>query len=69
MLSKKRYNKMVLTAVTVLLSALFISCASAKKAENNNPKQAEEQNKDSVEQFIPTHPPVVIPHSWRGAME
>jgi hypothetical protein len=26
MLSKKRYNKMVLTAVTVLLSALFISC-------------------------------------------
>ena len=68
MLSKKRYNKMVLTAVTVLLSALFISCASAKKAENNT-EQTEEQNKDSVEQFIPTHPPVVIPHSWRGAME
>lgn len=56
---------MVLTAVTVLLSALFISCASAKKAENKNPKQAEKQNKDSEEQFIPTHPPVVIPHSWR----
>ena len=44
MLSKKRYNKMVLTAVTVLLSALFISCASAKKAENNT-EQTEEQNK------------------------
>ena len=67
MLSKKRYNKMVLTAVTVLLSALFISCAASKKAENNNTEQAEEQNKDSVEQFIPTHPPVVIPHSWRDA--
>ena len=26
MLSKKRYNKMVLTAVTMLLSTLFISC-------------------------------------------
>ena len=63
MLSKKRYNKMVLTAVTVLLSALFISCASVKKAVNNT-EQTEEQNKDSVEQFIPTHPPVVIPHSW-----
>ena len=69
MLSKRTYNKMVLTAVTVLLSALFISCASAKKAGNNNTEQTEEQKKDSVEQFIPTHPPVVIPHSWRGAME
>ncbi len=57
---------MVLTAVTVLLSALFISCAASKKAENNT-EQTEEQNKDSVEQFIPTHPPVVIPHSWRDA--
>jgi len=66
MLSKKRYNKIVLTAVTVLLSALFISCAASKKAENNT-EQTEEQNKDSVEQFIPTHPPVVIPHSWRDA--
>ena len=57
---------MVLTAVTVLLSTLFISCAASKKAGNNT-EQTEEQNKDSVEQFIPTHPPVVIPHSWRDA--
>lgn len=57
---------MVLTAVTVLLSALFISCAASKKAENNT-EQTEGQNKDSGEQFIPTHPPVVIPHSWRDA--
>jgi hypothetical protein len=67
MLSKKRYNKMALTAVTVLLSALFISCVASKKAGNNNTEQTEEQKKDSGEQFIPTHPPVVIPHSWRDA--
>lgn len=66
MLNKKKDNKMALTAVTVLLSALFISCVASKKAENNT-EQTEEQNKDSVEQFIPTHPPVVIPHSWRDA--
>lgn len=57
---------MALTAVTVLLSALFISCVASKKAENNT-EQTEEQKKDSVEQFIPTHPPVVIPHGWRDA--
>lgn len=66
MLSKERDNKMALTAVTVLLSALFISCAASKKAENNT-EQTEEQKKDSGEQFIPTHPPVVIPHGWRDA--
>lgn len=66
MLSKRTYNKMALTAVTVLLSALFISCVASKKAENNT-EQTEEQKKDSVEQFIPTHPPVVIPHGWRDA--
>lgn len=58
---------MALTAVTMLLSTLFISCAASKKAGNNNTEQTEEQKKDSVEQFIPTHPPVVIPHSWRDA--
>ena len=31
--------------------------------ENDKQPQA-----DSVDVFVPTHPPVVVPHSWRGGV-
>ena len=67
-MQSKIYNKaMKLTAATVLSSALVCSCASTRtnkqEDKDSKPKQ------DSVDVFVPTHPPVVVPHSWREEMD
>ncbi len=39
----------------------FCACATSREV-NEKPQQTER-----VDAFIPTHPPVVVPHSWRDA--
>ena len=67
MRNRQRNQAMMLTAATVLSSALACSCSSTRaekqQAENDKPKH------DSVEVFVPTHPPVIIPHTWREEMK
>ncbi len=53
---------MLAVAVILLPLAYFCSCATSRKM--NKPTEKHSQS-DSVDVFVPTHPPVVIPHSWR----
>ena len=57
-----------MSAVAVLLLSLtsICSCASSRKMNDETDKIP---NADSVEIFVPTHPPVVVPHSWREGRE
>lgn len=51
------------TAIIVLSSGLFGACSTSKSSvEKSSPKQTPT---DSVKEFVPLHPPVVIPHSWK----
>jgi hypothetical protein len=64
MQSKKQYTNTLLAIVLILLSlAGMCSCAANKKMEKQR-----EISKDSVDVFIPSHPPVIIPHTWREEM-
>ncbi len=48
----------------VLLSSAWLSlCAANKNVSPERESQTEET--DSVGEFVPTHPPVVVPHPWR----
>lgn len=54
-----------MTAVA-LSSLLLCSCASSRKA-----KSAETMPKskgDTVDGFVPTHPPIVVKKTWQEAM-
>ena len=42
---------------------LLSSCGTARKAECNQKKETEVQQ----DTLPPTHPPVVVPHTWREA--
>lgn len=67
MRNKKNYNvKIVMTAV-VLSSLLLGSCASSRNARSADTTPKSE--KDTVEEFTPTHPPIVVKKSWREVME
>ncbi len=50
------------TVLFLLLLTSFFSCATAKKQYKRN---SHEGQIDSVEIFISTHPPIVVPHSWQ----
>ena len=58
-------NKMVAITTIVLSLAYFISCTACRKS--NKLDKCGEQT-DSVDTFVPTHPPIVIPHTWKEAM-
>jgi len=63
MQSKKNMLKNMLAVATLLLpSAYFCSCATAKKTDERTDESA---SVNRMDKFIPTHPPVVVPHSWR----
>ena len=50
-------------AAIVLSSGLLCACSIAKSSvEKASPEQTPT---DSVKEFTPLHPPVVIPHSWK----
>ena len=58
-------NKVLAVVVFILLLAYIYSCAACRKTN----KQAEsDKNTDSVDTLLPTHPPVVIPYSWKEEM-
>ena len=66
-MQNKNYNKAkMLTAAAMLSSALLCSCA-ASRAEKNRAKDLEPKQ-DSVDVFVPTHPPVVVKKTWREVM-
>ncbi|MBR0452661.1 MAG: hypothetical protein IIX29_01805 [Bacteroidales bacterium] len=80
MRTKKFLYKCLLTTVLLLSSAVFLACVSSKKSgsKTERPSAATEKSsaateepfgKDSIQAsdsaFVPTHPPVVVPHSWR----
>ena len=67
MRNKKNHNvKIVMTAV-VLSSLLLGSCASSRNAKSADTTPKSE--KDTVDGFTPTHPPIVVKKSWREVME
>lgn len=51
----------ILAALGLIL--LLSSCSTARKAERNQKKETEVQQDTQP----PTHPPVVVPHTWREA--
>ena len=53
---------MSVVALILLSLAYLCSCAASRKINKESDRQ---QKTDSVDVFVPTHPPVVVPHSWR----
>ena len=58
----------MLTTATVLSSALLCSCA-VSRVEKGKANEEQQPKQDSVDVFVPTHPPVVMNKTWREAME
>ena len=57
----------MLTAAAVLSSALLCSCATSR-AEKSDADKNTQPKQDSVDAFVPTHPPVVIDKTWQEVM-
>lgn len=53
------------TAAIVLSSGLLGACSTTKSSVEKT--SSEQIPTDSVKEFVPLHPPVVIPHSWKEA--
>ena len=51
------------TAALLLSSVLLAACGTSGQA--TKPAEERELPADSVKKFVPLHPPVVIPHSWK----
>jgi len=63
MRNKKPIVHFIPAAAIVLLSGLSGACSTTKSSmEKTTPEQT---STDSVKEFVPLHPPVVIPHSWK----
>ena len=63
MQSKQNITRNMLAVAAILLSLAYLcSCAASRKMKKEIDKQPQ---RDSVDVFVPTHPPVVVPHSWR----
>lgn len=57
-------KKTIFKIVSIIcLGVLLTSCGTARKAERNQ-KNEEEVQQDTLP---PTHPPVVVPHTWRDS--
>ena len=53
--------------MAVMLSLTYLSsCATARKT---NESEAIKIEADTTNHFVPTHPPVVVPHSWREGVQ
>ena len=54
----------MLAAAVILLSlALLHSCAAGRRAGHS----VDSREKADSAEFVPLHPPVVVPHTWREA--
>ena len=62
MRSRRRYAKDMLAAAVLLLSPAYLqSCATGRRAGG---AVGGGEKADSTE-FVPLHPPVVVPHTWQ----
>ena len=74
MRNRRRYAKDMLAAAVLLLSLAYLqSCAAGCRAGSAGDASGaggavDGEKADSVE-FVPLHPPVVVPHTWREAMK
>lgn len=64
-MKSKIHKKIIPTAALLLSSVMFCSCGTTKNEISNHVEQAEPT--DSIKKFVPLHPPVVVPHSWKEA--
>lgn len=65
-MQNKKFNRMAVLAIALVLSVVIVAgCGAASKGSGKNVEQNKEQN-DTTE-FRPTHPPVVVPHTWKEA--
>lgn len=57
-----------MSAIAIMLLSLTYlhSCSITREMNNEDTKQ---EKTDSIKVFVPTHPPVVVPHSWRDALK
>lgn len=68
-------KKVIFKMISALcLAALLTSCGSARRSADDGRGRRDGQAvpADTVEKrdtFVPLHPPVVVPHSWRDRME
>ena len=66
MRSNKKINTNMLAVAVMLLSLAYLySCSMTREINNEDTKL---EKADSTKVFVPTHPPVVVPHSWRDAL-
>ena len=63
--NKKMYIRLISATVFMLSSVLFATCSTSKSGVEK--KTPEPTSTDSVKEFVPLHPPVVVPHSWKDA--
>lgn len=54
---------LIKTFSILFLAVLLTSCGTARKTECEQQKESEVQQ----DTLPPTHPPVVVPHTWRDA--
>lgn len=68
-LGKMRNNsshKLIIPTTAIMLSSVMLcSCGTSQKGMEKASEKVEQA--DSVKEFVPLHPPVVIPHSWKEA--
>lgn len=65
------------SAVALLGSILLGSCAASRRSKEGPPESGRPatpleqplERPDTTERFVPTHPPVVVPHTWREQMQ
>ena len=59
----------MLAAAVLLLSLAYLqSCAAGRRAGGAGGVVGGGEKVDSAE-FVPLHPPVVVPHTWREAIK
>ena len=67
MRSKRQVTRNMLAVAVMLLSLTYLHSCSMTREMNN--EDTEQEKADSIKVFVPTHPPVVVPHSWRNAFK
>ena len=65
MQQKRNKNIILSVAPFMLLSVVCNACSLTQKTIQQ--EITEHTAKDTINEFVPLHPPVVIPHSWKEA--
>lgn len=72
-----RHMYRVSAAALLLGSILLGSCAASRRSKEGPPESERPatplerplERPDTTERFVPTHPPVVVPRTWREQMQ